>query len=115
MALNRKYANANEIALPVASGVVSGKAVAVGQIPGVALIDRDSDGEATLQFDGAFNLLVKGLGNSDANTAVAIGDIVYIQANGDVSKNSAGVRFGYALGGVASGNILTTITVKIGY
>lgn len=114
MAINRKYATGDSFSVPVASGVVSGQAVAVGQLPGVALIDRQSDGEATVQFNGVFDLIVEGK-NSGGNSAVAAGDIVYLQNDGTLSINNAGKRFGYALGAVLSGNTTTKIPVKIGY
>ncbi len=95
---------------------VSGDPVLVGQIPGVALTEKDSNNLSTIALNGAFLLSVKGENNS-GNTAVAAGDILYYEAGQTppINKdNVAGVRFGYALAPVTSGST-TTIPVKIGY
>ena len=115
MAKNRNLEYGRQISVPVASGTLSGDPVAVGQIPGVAVVDRNSAGNATVQFDGVYNLSVKGIDGS-GNAAVAVGDVLYYTA-GDtppVSKKATGVRFGYALDAVTSG-ATATIRVKVGY
>ena len=48
--------------LPVASGRTSGDPVVVGDFHGVCLIDRDTDGNATVQLEGVFDLSVTGSG-----------------------------------------------------
>lgn len=116
MATNRKFKG-----LPVtrdaavASGVTSGAPCVDGQIPGVALVDRKSDGRATIQCDGSFLISVKGIDQS-GNSAVAEGDILYFTAadTPPVSKKNTGVRFGYAEGTVGS-SATATISVKVGY
>jgi predicted RecA/RadA family phage recombinase len=61
MARNRVDAFGNQLTLPVISGVVSGGPVIVGMLPGVALTDRDANGNATVQVgQGVFNLSVTG-------------------------------------------------------
>lgn len=60
MAKNRRYAEGKQLTLPVIAGVVSGGAVVVGMIPGVALTSRDADGTATVQTDGVFDVSVTG-------------------------------------------------------
>lgn len=113
MAKNMIYDQARKLSLPVSSGVVSGDPVAVGQIPGVALTDRDSSGNATVDMGGAYKLSVKGI-NGSGNSAVAVGDKIYF-VSGDtpkLSKKDTGVLFGYALTAVDSG-ATATIAVKL--
>ena len=99
---------------------VSGDPVLLGQIPGVALTGeaegQNAAGEITLDTQGVYNLLVGGEDGS-GNSAVAIGDILYYDsaATPKINKDNAnGVRYGYALGTVTSGNT-GTIPVKLGY
>jgi len=99
---------------------VSGDPVLLGQIPGVALTDEaeggNAAGEITIDTGGVYNLSVKGE-NQSGNSAVAIGDIIYYEAGQTPTLNkdaTNGVRFGYALGTVGSGQT-ATIPVKIGY
>ncbi|MFG1659072.1 capsid cement protein [Micromonospora chersina] len=98
---------------------VSGDPVIVGQLPGVALINEEPDGKTTIKTNGVYNFPVKGVTTAAAGSAVAAGDIIYYvpgntpklsKATGDAGA----VRFGYALGAVASG-ATGTIPVKIGY
>jgi len=122
MARNRKFADVPKTrTYPVASGVVSGDPVAVGQMPGVALNDRDADGESTVQLDGSFNLSVASIDSSgasaaDANVTAAVGDIVYFGV-GDtpqLSKRAGGIRFGYLEQTMTSGQTATK-QVRVGY
>lgn len=99
---------------------VSGDPVLLGQIPGVALTDEaeggNATGESTIDTGGIYNLSVQGVNNA-GNSAVAIGDILYYEAGQTppINKdNVSGVRFGYALGTVTSGQT-ATIPVKVGY
>lgn len=115
MAANRKFEHGRKLYLPVPAGVVSGDPVVVGQMPGVALTDRDADGNATVDFGGVYNLSVQAI-DEVGNSAVAVGDIIYYNA-ADVpklNKKNTGVRFGYALEAVAAG-ATATIAVKLGY
>jgi predicted RecA/RadA family phage recombinase len=110
MATNRTYEKATQLAVPVPSGIVSGDPVLIGDaLVGVALIDRDADGEATVQFDGAFELEVV------AGAAMAVGDLVYIDAVTLVlSDSAADVRFGYLMEAIAGAGT-STVLVKVGY
>lgn len=124
MATNRVYERGNQLKvapdLCANATVASGDPVAVGQLPGVALTDGDdtvaNGGEATVQFDGVFDLEV--VGTSDDGTtgaAIGVGDIVYIDTDGTLNVDATnGIRFGYALEAVSSG-ATTTIKVKVGY
>lgn len=116
MATNIVHEEGNQLSVPVPVGTVSGDPVAVGGLPGVALIDRGADtaGEATVKFNGTATLDVTG--EDDAgNTAIAVGDILYLQSDGTINADATtGIRFGYALGTVSSGATTGTL-VKIGY
>lgn len=93
----------------------SGDPVVCGQIPGVALINEETDGGTTAALDGQFNLSVKGVDGS-GNSAVAVGDIIYYVAadTPKLSKKATGVRFGYAAATVGSGST-ATVAVEVGY
>lgn len=94
----------------------SGDPVLVGQIPGVALIDEETDGAVTVDTAGVYNLSVLGETNAAAGSAVAVGDILYYDTatTPKINKDTGGVRFGYALGTVGS-TLTATIPVKVGY
>lgn len=125
MALRRRFADkmiTRTYAVPATW--VSGLPVCVGQIPGVLLTSRDSDGEAQVQLDGSHYLNVQakdssGTSGADANVAVAVGDILYYDetpatAGKYLSKRAGGIRFGYAEEVVNSG-ASAEISVKVGY
>lgn len=82
----------------VVSGVVSGDPVVTGIQPGVALYDRDSDGNAVVDFRShVWNLLVHA--DDGGATTIAVGDAIYYTV-GDtpkLSKKASGVFFGIAL------------------
>jgi len=99
MATNEVYRDADSITLPVASGVVSGEVVVVGDLVGVAQTDRDSDGNATVRLKGAHTLQV--------SATTTVGKPVYGHASGggavsgrvqliDVTSTT-GTLLGYAL------------------
>lgn len=115
MAKNQRFEFGKKVSLPVASGRVSGDPAVSGQIPGVCLIDRDANGNATMHLEGVYDLAVNGVDGS-GNSAVAIGDILYYTAGDTIklSKKATGVRFGYAMGALGSG-ANGTIPVKLGY
>lgn len=123
MATNRVYAEGRSLYLPVSSGIESGDPVLVEELPGVALTDRDTDGNATVDTGGAYDLTVKG--NTGASTTgnkkVEIGAKLYYHdgtgsalAAGDLVPDATnGTFFGYALEEVASAGE-ATIAVKLG-
>lgn len=114
LALNREYADADSIPLPVPEGTESGDPLVVGALPAVAMTDRDADGNASCQCNGAYRLPVTGK-NKAGEKAIEAGDIVYLMADGTVNvNNEEGKRFGYALLPVVK-NKTETIPVKIGY
>lgn len=117
MAKNTVYMWSKSRALVVTDPTTpaSGDPCVCGQIPGVALINKDTtDSKTTIARDGAFSLSVKGV-DGGGNSAVAVGDaIYYVTADTPkLSKKATGVFFGYALGAVGSG-ATATITVDVG-
>ncbi|MGV0109828.1 DUF2190 family protein [Arthrobacter sp. CP30] len=94
---NQRYTNALHISVPVPEGVKSGEPVKVGQICGVAIIDREADGTATVWLDGSYTLPVTG--------AVAnFGAPVYIREDRGLTATAAGnFLFGTALGTKGTG------------
>jgi predicted RecA/RadA family phage recombinase len=95
----------------------SGDPVLVGQMPGVALTDERTDGTTSVDFEGVFDLVVEGKDAANANIAVAAGDIVYYDTANTIKLNkdgTNGVRFGYALEAITSGQS-DTIRVRLGY
>jgi hypothetical protein len=114
MAKNREYAQATRVKVPVPEGTKSGDPLILGSgLPAVALQDRQSDGEATCQFDGAYRLPVEGK-NKAGNKAIEAGDILFMKGGKLGVNNEEGVRYGYALAAIESGKTVT-IVVKIGY
>jgi len=116
MAKNRKYSKGAPLKLPVPSGTESGMPVAVGPvarpIAGVALVNRDSEGNAVCDCEGVYEFEVKGE-NGSGGSKVEIGDTIFL-TTGVLSKIATGAAFGAALGVVASG-ATTKIAVRIGF
>lgn len=102
MAKNRVREEANQLSLPVVAGVVSGDPVAVGNLNGVALCNRDAwtTGEATVQLDGSFRFTITGPGGGLAVGAPVPRSLV--AAKGDAA--GAGV-FGHLLEPIAAAEV----------
>jgi hypothetical protein len=118
VATNRVHAEGTNLDWAVASGTVSGQPLLIGgtganALPGVALTDRGSDGRATVQHGGTYNLSVEGT-NGTTGTAINEGDPVFFTAADDPVLNvrTAGTHFGWAREAVASG-ATATIEVKV--
>ena len=92
----------------VRASTVSGDAIAIGQLPGVALTSSETTTNfVTIQTEGVFTVPVLG--------PVAIGALLYVvDATKVVSTVNTGVRFGYALEAIA-GATTNPIKVKLGY
>lgn len=93
MAINEVYSNDDSFPIAVPAGVISGDPVAVGEIVGVAITDRGTDGKTVLRRRGTFSLTVTG--------AIALGAPVYaVVAAGLVTSLTAtvgtNIRFGLA-------------------
>lgn len=118
MATNRVYEHGTQFDAVCSEPTTpaSGDPVLVGQIPGVALTNEQTDGTTTIQTDGVFELSVKG--ETTTSAAVAVGDILYYDSAATPHKlnkdSTNGVRYGYALEAVSSG-ATATIRVKVGY
>lgn len=125
MSANLKNINGDAVKVGVSTAtVLSGDPYAVGSITGVAESDKDANNNIVLNRVGRYNLTVQavdasGSGSADANSAVAIGDVIYIDVtrtpSGSISrltKRSNGVKFGLALGTVSTG-ALTAIDVLL--
>lgn len=103
MAKNRKQ-DGKILTIVVPAGVKSGDPVMVGQIHGVALLDRQVDGKTPVETTAVFDLSVKAVDDA-GNSAVAVGDQIYY-VDGDtpkLSKKVSGNFFGYAVGAVNAG------------
>lgn len=112
MARNKRYERGVKIKYPVPSGTESGDPVLIGQMPGVALTDRGTDNEATVDFEGYFDLEV-----TATAADIAVGDILYAHGTGPFTIDNvaaAGVRFGYA-GEALAEDDTDTILVRLGY
>lgn len=107
MATNMVHDTGNQLEV-VRAATVSGDAIAIGQLPGVALTSSEAvTNKVTLKTDGVFRIPVLG--------PVAVGALLYVvDATKVVSTVNTGVRFGYALDAIA-GATTTTIRVKLGY
>ena len=90
MAMNQRYTHFDHIALTVPDGVKSGQPVRVGAIAGVAQIDRQPDGKATVWLDGSHMVDVAG--------ALTEGQVVYIKADRTLTATATGnYPFGVAV------------------
>jgi predicted RecA/RadA family phage recombinase len=108
MAKNRRYEHGNKLNLPVIAGTVSGGPVIVGMLPGVALTNRDADGNASCQVgDGVFDVSVTG-------AITAIGQPVYITSATYALSVAAGVGvqlYGHALATKAAGAAVIPVRI----
>ena len=75
MATNEIFRDADHITLPVVADVISGEAVVVGSLIGVAQTDRDADGNAAVWRKGAYEFTV-------GDATYAVGDPIYGHAAG---------------------------------
>lgn len=105
MATNQRFMPGDRINVPVPEGTVSGDPVVIGSLPGVAVTSRDTDGNATVWFDGVWDLDVTG-------AVTTIGAPVYLASSGLNAANSGSdTLFGYALATKTAAE--STIPVKI--
>lgn len=116
MAKNLSYKHLGQVTLPVPEGTASGDPVLVGGLAGVALVDRDSDGNSEVSIKGGpvYALSVKAV-DSSGNSAVAKGDKLYYDAADTpvLSKDTTGTFYGYAYGVINAGST-ATIDVILG-
>ena len=97
--------------------VHGGDQVVLGSLVGVAVESAAlSTDNVDVQREGVFNLSVTGT-DSGGNSAVAIGDKIYIDsgANAALTKNNTKTEFGIALGTVNSGATATIPVLVTGF
>lgn len=82
MAMNQRYTHFDHVAFTVPEGVKSGQPVRVGAVAGVAQIDRQPDGKATVWLDGSYTIDVSG--------ALTEGQTVYIKADRTLTATATG-------------------------
>jgi predicted RecA/RadA family phage recombinase len=101
--------------LAPSGGASAGDPVKVGSISGVALFDIASGAGGSVAVQEVFALSVKAV-NDGGNSAVAIGDPLYIivEDTPKISKKSSGKFFGYALEAIGSGLTATISVLLVG-
>ena len=108
MATNQKFVDWNTWA-PVPEGTKSGDLVVVGARPGVALIDRDENGGATISWHGQFEYSVT------ATDEIVFGSVAYYNPTTKTFASAAADGFvpvGYFMGSVAA-SATTTIPIAL--
>jgi hypothetical protein len=115
MASNEIFKDAEQLQLTVGASVAARTPMVVSDLPVMTLTATGSSGTtvATCLLKGVVEVSVHGYGAS-ANAAVAQGDIIYYDSTELNVDSSNGVRWGYALEAVTSGDT-ATIRCKIGY
>lgn len=118
MATNEVFEPVGTLSLPVADGTASGDPILVfDEIPAVALTDEGDGGNgdniATVALNPKWVFDIAVTGADDAgNSAVAIGDRVYVDG-AEINVDAAnGTFYGWALEAVSSG-ATTTINVLL--
>lgn len=110
MAKNRKYEAGDALSVPVIAGTVSGGAVIVGMLPGVALLDRDASGNASVRFgEGVYTFTVTAAAN------ITLGEPIYITSATYALTDAAGAGkqlFGHAVS-TSTGAGAKSIDVRI--
>ena len=93
MANNKVFEDGRKMYAAVEAGTVSGSPCVVGSRCGVALVDRDAAGNATVDFGGVYDLTVNGV--------TAVGTPIYYTANANPALRlgvvATALFFGYAL------------------
>lgn len=105
MAKNNRIAWTDSLSVPVAADTSSGDPVLVGSLPGVALTDRATAenpvpgtkvGNATVAFDGVFDLDVAG-------AVASVGLPVYITSGGTLTATAtSNTLFGHSVPGITA-------------
>lgn len=109
MARNERFDNGDHLRVTVPAGVDSGEPVVVGVLVGVALINRDADGEVVIDRKGVYDLEVTGAIDQGAIVYAVVGSGLVTSLTATVGSNT---RFGVALATQAATG---TIPVLIGY
>jgi len=90
--------------VPVPEGTKAGDPVVIGVLPGIAVIDRQSNGKATVKFStGSYRLKVEGKKKGgEEEQAIKVGEKVFLK-EGKLSADSTGTLWGYAMEEVEKG------------
>ncbi len=96
--------------LPVPANTKSGDPVAVGEITGVAVMNRAANNHAPVDTCGVHDLPVHA-NDGAGDVAIAIGDKLYFDGT-TINRDAAAVFYGYAMTAIAAGQI-ATINVKL--
>lgn len=126
MATNEVFRDGNKLSLPVPNSTPSGAPVRIGtfsattgvNLNGVTQTATDSSGGtgvsgnptgyATVWLSGVFKLLIS------TNTAMAIGDPVYITSAGVLTPvSTSNALFGHLVGSTAKGTAPATLPVRL--
>lgn len=111
MAKNVIFDAADQLEIPVIAGTVSGGPVVLGDyLPGVALTDRDADGNAVCKFSGVVDVSIVAAG------AQSVGAIIYITKATYVLTDAAAagkVAYGVLLEAIAGASTVTRM-VRLG-
>jgi len=107
-----QYAPIN-VYLPVTEGGVSGDVQALNDMVVYLQTDRDAAGYATVTIPCYHVQVVEVVAvNHAGNSAVAVGDLLYVDT-GVINKDSTdGVEFGYALDAIDAGD---TADIRVGF
>ena len=84
------------------SDVSSGDHLKIGSLSAVATVDIANGASGNVQIQQVFDLSVEAV-NDAGNSAVAVGDKIYIDTSGDLSKKSSGTFYGIATEILATG------------
>lgn len=110
MATNYVY-EGKTVKLGVSSDGKSGDPEVVGNLAVVLLQDSDDSDEAVCALEGVFELSVTGADNG-GDTAISVGDKIFMDGGTLNADDTDGTLFGRALGSVGSGST-ATIPVKL--
>lgn len=112
MSKTEKYDVGNQLQAPVISGTVSGNPVIVGMLVGVALTDRDANGNATVKFgQGVTTQSVTATGT------ITYGQPIFITSATYVLTDAAGAGkqvYGHAVSG-STGTGAKTIDIRVAH
>src|SRR5262245_10653840 len=115
MAKNMRFKDGKQLSVTCSHPTTpaSGDPIRYGELVGVALTAERADGKTSVQFEGVFDLSVRGV-DAGGNSAVAEGDkLFYVDADTPpISKKVAGRPVGVAMGAVTSG-ATATIPVRL--
>jgi predicted RecA/RadA family phage recombinase len=88
--------------VPVPEGTKSGDPVIIGVLPGVAVIDRQANGKATVKFStGSYRMTVIGKKEAEEKQ-IKVGEKVFLK-EGKLSADTGGTLWGYVMEEVAKG------------